>query len=395
MAATGRQQSLILNLLLHVVFVGALAVGTMPLLLLVVATRASSRLFAIAVLVLVLVVVCWTASRIFKGLCFPAWGIGIGFASAGISWGLALAYSPAGIGDSGSALVSQYRGPVRVSRFSPTWIVDEADQIRMGGVLLPYVDPIMTSEQATIFSMAFNAEYAEMTRSADFIQIGSVLGESYGDMLGMKGSISHAYVYHPDRPKTQRLPVIVFFHGWLGNMKAYAWSWSHFAEKNGFIVICPTFKNGIWNGPEAVETISWIQGLIKSDERCDESSVYVVGLSNGGTGVVRWAEALPGTFRGLVFISPVMQGTDTKGFAAAVGDERLLIVHGSSDTRIPSDYVKECVARMTRRGLAVTSLSYDHEDHCLILSSKSRLHRDMFSWMNDKRQPPKLPDDVK
>ncbi len=127
MAATGRQQLLILNLLLHVVFAGTAAIGTMPILLLFVATGTSSRFFALSVLMLVFVVVFWTGTRIFPKRHVPVWGIGIGIAASVLLWGFAFAFSPSGKGDSGSPLVSMYPGDVRVSRFSPTWIVDEAD----------------------------------------------------------------------------------------------------------------------------------------------------------------------------------------------------------------------------------------------------------------------------
>lgn len=176
---------------------------------------------------------------------------------------------------------------------------------------------------------------------------------------------------------------MVFFHGALGNLKAYMWSWARFAEAQGMVIICPTSANGRWAADKGAETLIWIDALIRTDTRCDAESVVVVGLSNGGTGVERWATMISERCRGLVFVSPVMTEVDTPLFVSAVGRRPILVVHGGADKQIPMSYVRERVAIMDSLGLDVTARWYAEEDHALLLSAAKQFQEDLSRWLAD------------
>lgn len=355
------------------------------LLLFAVSTRTSSRFFAAALLAALFALFWWAVSKRFLWR-LPAMSIAVpAIALAVCLYALAVWCSPTGQVSGRSCLTSVYKRPASINRFSLTWIVDERDQVRFGGLFLPYLGRSIGGNQARQFARTFDAAYADLNRSPDFVQVGSVLGYAYADMLLGSPSPRHAYVYHPSSRQGRQCPVIVFLHGWLGNMKPYIWNWTGFAEENGFVIVCPTFGNGLWKGRQADETLAWLDGLLRTDPMCDPEQVFVVGLSNGGTGVVRWAQTLPHTFRGLVMLSPVMDGTDSPEFADAVGSRPILVLHGGRDDQIPPDYVKAAVTAMRQKGLHVQSISYPDEDHIMILSSRERMQSDLLAWIGSER----------
>ena len=324
--------------------------------LLAVAGGITSRLVALAVLIPLTIVAWWAVSKRHgwrlppRAVVIPAILVAVGL------YTIACLRSPSGRGSGEGRLMSVYRGVTRFSRCAPAWVVDEGDQIRLGALLLPWIDPFMSRAQARNFGATFNAVYAELEQCPDFVQIGSSMAEAYMDLLPGFRSVGHAYVYHPAKLAGRHRPVLVFLHGWLGNMKAYVWTWKRLADEHGFVVICPSFRNGRWDGNDGEETLRWLDGLIRSDPMCDPARVIVVGLSNGGTGVTRWAITNPHTFEGLVYVSPVMEGCDTPEFMSAIDGRPVLVVHGKEDNRIPVSYVDKAVSRMKGGGVDVRSI---------------------------------------
>jgi len=367
-------------LLLCFGFVVVITSAALPVLLLMVASRSSSKFFALSLLC---VIGCagWLAGhKVIRKIPFSWRPFSMGMLLAGVFLAASCLCAPSGRTSASSRLRSVWRDPPKSLRLSPAWLVDEADQVRLGGKLLPFVDPYTRHHQARRFSEAFDAEYRTMSHDSDFVEAGSVLGQAYSNMLLGTAPKGHCYIYHPQNSSTKRLPVIVFLHGWLGNMKAYAWSLSRFADEHGFVIVCPTFGNGIWSGPEAVQSVNWIRGIIESDPRCNSFEIYVVGLSNGGTGVVHWALTVPDFFRGLVFVSPVLSGTDSEQFTEAVGSRRILVVYGSDDTRIMQPYVEVGISRMRSAGLDVTGRCFEGEDHVLLLSAARKFQDELLEW---------------
>lgn len=376
--------SLLLQAALALPALGAAASAILALLFIITAEHLRSQIFGLSILIPAMLIAGQTMPFISKQKRPRILFITAMLGSAVVLWMLAVWLAPSGKPQPNSPLTSVYRGRSQFSRFSPAWLTDEADQIRMGGMLLPFMDPRMTRQQGASFAATFNQAYAQLGQSRDFINIGSAMSEAYGDMLCRITTIGHAYVYRPlNRPRS-RLPVILFFHGWLGNMKAYAWNWSKFAEKHGVIVICPTFRNGVWQGHDARATLAWLHSFIHEDALCDPARIFAVGLSNGGTGVVRWAMEFPESFAGLVFVSPALRQTDTANFAAAVGIRPILVVHGGQDSRISSNYVAKAVGKMRGNGLHVQSICYPEEDHALLLSACARFHHDLLIWLNGR-----------
>ena len=205
--------------------------------------------------------------------------------------------APSGDPGPDSGLSSVFRGKARFNKWSPAWLVSEGDQTRLGGFIMPFADKLialkqegnfrgaMTLRQDSDYIRTFNSIYGELEKRRDFMELGSALGEAYADTFLGRAPVGHMYVYIPSARPNRPLPVLVFMHGWLGNMKAYVWAWREFAEANGFAVLIPSWGNGIWDNAAGADMVRWIEQFIRKDARFDPNRVYVAGESNGGSGV--------------------------------------------------------------------------------------------------------------
>jgi hypothetical protein len=288
--------------------------------------------------------------------------------------------APKGQSEQPSSIQSVYTGESRYRRLSPASLVPEIDQIRLGSHVLPFVDPHVDREKARRFRSLFERVYADIASDADLRDAGSVLHDCYADILLGTRDHGHYYVCWPSSmPAEERLPVLVFFHGWLGNMKAYAWVWKCFADRYGVAVVCPTFGAGYWYRDGGEEAIAGVMAWCRDHPRLDASRLYVAGLSNGGVAATRAVLLSDDAPRGTVYISPVLEGEIVCGkeFVDRMGSRPVMVVSGAQDARIDGASIQGQVARMQAAGLNVTSRLYENEDHLLILSAFERLAGDV------------------
>ncbi|MFZ0547491.1 MAG: prolyl oligopeptidase family serine peptidase, partial [Candidatus Promineifilaceae bacterium] len=228
----------------------------------------------------------------------------------------------------------------KFGRFALTNIIPESDQINLGFLVMTYLDPILTAEQARRVSPTTMNLYREMEQDDNFHQLGSVMGLSYAGLFGLSSDVGHYYLYVPQSAENGPLPALVFLHGSVGNFKTYTWVWSKLAEQEGFVIIAPSYGFGNWDAEGAemvIEAISDAEQVVD----IDQERLYLAGLSNGGLGVSRIAAEHPQMFQGLVFISPVFDTgmVDSDSFQENWAGRPILVISGEADNRIPLDYV--------------------------------------------------------
>lgn len=122
-----------------------------------------------------------------------------------------------------------------------TNIVPEIEQIQLGFLIMPYLDPILTREQskrASAFTLGF---YEEMEGDPDFRELGSAMGWAYAELVGQSFNVGHYYLYVPEQYSEKPTPVVIFLHGSAGNFKAYTWLWSKVADRLGCVVVSEFF----------------------------------------------------------------------------------------------------------------------------------------------------------
>ena len=291
--------------------------------------------------------------------------------------------APSGKTASNSAVSQHWTHEEQFQRFSIVNLIPETEQVNLGFMILPYMDPYLTRKQAQRVSTFTLALYQEMDRDPDFWQMGSAMGGAYADFLSLPFETGHYFLYIPHNRPNENLPVIVFLHGSFGNFKAYTWAWAKFAEAHGFIIIAPSFGFGDWRQPGGMQTALAALEDAKRWAQIDESRIYLAGLSNGGLGVSLLAQEAPQQFKGLIFLSPVMvtEIVDQPAFQHAWKGRSVLVITGEADERIPLSYVEERVRRLKDGGVSVTYITYPGEDHFLFFSQLSKVLGDIFDWI--------------
>lgn len=269
-------------------------------------------------------------------------------------------------------------------RFALTNIIPESEQVNLGFLVMTYLDPYLTAEQAGRVSVYTMDLYREMEEDDNFHELGSVMGLSYAGLFGLSLDAGHYYLYVPESAGNEPLPALIFLHGSAGNFKTYTWVWSQLAEQEGFVIIAPSYGFGNWDesGTQLIiEAIADAEQVID----IDQERLYLAGLSNGGLGVSRTAAEYPEMFQGLIFLSPVFDTgiVDGTAFQEVWAERPVLVITGEADERIPFDYVRNRVAGMQNGGIIVTTAYYPNEDHFLTFSQPESLMEDVADWLNE------------
>jgi pimeloyl-ACP methyl ester carboxylesterase len=107
-------------------------------------------------------------------------------------------------------------------------------------------------------------------------------------------------------------------------------------------------------------------------------------LSNGGTGVSRAAAATPGRYRGLVYVSPIIEEDIVLAddFVRGWQGRSVLIIQGEQDRRIPAQYVQERAQELMDAGVDVTYRELAGEDHFLLFSQPDAVLNAVQEWLD-------------
>ena len=230
--------------------------------------------------------------------------------------------------------------------------------------------------------------YRSMEADPEFAALGTVLPDAYADR-----DDGHLFAYAPPHASSERLPTILFLHGSAGNFKAYFYLWKRFAERTRTIVVCPSFGFGNWYEHGGVEAVERARAWAIVNLGADETRIFLVGLSNGGTGVTRAAAANPGAYRGLVLLSGVLEDdilrSAMKGdTAGAAFPWPMLVVHGRDDERIPLVDVQRSLKRLRARGASIDERIIDGEDHFLFFDRDEEVLGAVEAWVRARDASP-------
>jgi pimeloyl-ACP methyl ester carboxylesterase len=268
-------------------------------------------------------------------------------------------------------------------RWTPTGLVPEIDQVKMGADLSPFADALMTRAKASRMKRLFLNADREMRHDPDFVSVGSAMGDVFSDMFGLPFDAGHLYAYSPEHRLGEKLPVILFLHGAGGNFKAFVWNWKRLADSRGVAIVAPSFGCGSWHHSGGMGAIDAAYEYCARHPELDARRVVLAGLSNGGIGVSRAMCMHPERYRGLVYISPVLEPevVGSPVFVQACAGKPVLVLHGDEDERIPRRYVEEPLRSLGGK-VSVTAKYYPGEDHFLILSKRDDVLEEVAKWMN-------------
>ena len=247
--------------------------------------------------------------------------------------------TPDGTTRPGSPVQQRFSSGQQFPRFSLANLVPEIEQVNLGFHLMPLLDGMLTPARTRQISTLTLDLYRQMERDPAFHALGSAMGGAYADVLGLSYPAGHYYLYVPRHAPADPLPAIVFLHGSVGNFKVYTWVWSQLAEQLGCVIIAPSFGFGNWDRPGGVEAVQAALADARKVVALDPARIHLAGLSNGGLGVCRVADALPSQFCGCILLSPVMDAriTASPEFHKKWAGRPMLVVTGVADERVPVD----------------------------------------------------------
>jgi predicted esterase len=275
------------------------------------------------------------------------------------------------------------RGQGQFSRYSPANVVPEVDQLEVGLCLAPLADPYVDMAKANRIRSLVLPLYDQMDKEPDFRALGSVMGLAYRELLHLEFRTGHYYIFMPQATSGEKLPCLVFLHGMGGNAKACLWVLSGLSKRSKCAVIAPTFGIGNWDKAGSAELIVDVVRESLTTLPLDPDKVFLMGYSNGATGVTRAAVKEPRLFRGLIYLSPITEDHlfSTNEFSTVKRDRRLLFLHGGRDERIPRSLVEGTVTSLRAMGCEVRLKVYEEEDHFLLFSQQDAVLGDIIEFM--------------
>ncbi len=291
--------------------------------------------------------------------------------------------APTGVPVAGSSVGSTFPDEPGFRRWSPWNLIPEIDQVGAGISAASMVDPRIDAGDLRRVVLPI---CRDMEADEGFQRLGSVMNYAYAQFYAEEFDVGHYYWYVPPHAKGERLPTILFLHGSLGNFKVYLWAWKRFADRNRFVVVCPSFGAGMWDlngGAEAA-----IRALDRATAALpiDPGRVWLAGLSNGGLGVSRAAALAPERFRGLIYLSAVPEEGVLRSQAYLDGwrGRPVLFIHGDQDNRVPLSAIDDAALRLSTAGVDVTKRVRRGEDHFVFLASLDDMLADIEAWIRSR-----------
>jgi polyhydroxybutyrate depolymerase len=168
-----------------------------------------------------------------------------------------------------------------------------------------------------------------------------------------QGGLRRTWVEYLPRTLAERPALVVVLHGSMGSGQRaraddFGYDFDRLADERGFIAVYPQGFKGHWNaaskiGPyEAkkrnVDDVAFLHALVAREVKVhdvDPSQVFVVGVSNGGSMVVRLALESPAFARAYAVIS---ESLPTPANLAAIPSGRpvsILFMNGTADPIVP------------------------------------------------------------
>ncbi|MBX3275476.1 MAG: alpha/beta hydrolase [Sandaracinaceae bacterium] len=261
-----------------------------------------------------------------------------------------------------SATLRTYTGPAMSAGRWLDRVVPERDVAIGGSRLL-----IATGElDEPGLIEALQDGYARMRRAEGPVP-SSVLGTF---VLGQTPEDHTVHRASPGGRFDARDGVLIFLHGYMGNVTLQCWQVAQAALPVGVEVVCPsTDWRGAWEEPAGRAIV---EAHIARLRAAGVHRVYLAGLSAGAIGASRIAHEL--SIDGLVLISGA-------SWQASPTRVPTLIVQGARDTMTPPEPARRYAERLGRRARYV---ELEDASHWLLLTHHEALTSELRAWLTDR-----------
>jgi fermentation-respiration switch protein FrsA (DUF1100 family) len=276
----------------------------------------------------------------------------------------------------GSRIYSGMRMPVQLAQMvilpagtNAGWLgylIDEQDVVVWGEALFHQVGGTSAREHADI-TQALYRDYS-VIRQAQPVLPSPVLSTYFNHQTP---EAFDAILIHPVE-NTHQDTVLVFLHGFMGNVAAQCQEIGEATRYLGVLTVCPSTEwQGQWWQLDGLDilraTLDYLrlQGVRK---------IYLGGFSNGGFGLSQLAVTLKDTneLGGLVFINGISNGQGIRDTGLPV-----LIIQGSQDERMPASEAKR-IANLIGGQAAYIEVD---GDHFLIMKQPRAVQTALSAWL--------------
>lgn len=111
---------------------------------------------------------------------------------------------------------------------------------------------------------------------------------------------------------------------------------------------------------------------------------YLVGLSNGGTGVTPAVARCKGCFAGVAYVSGVISRQELEDGVedGAWRGLPVLVIHGHRDLRLPMWFIRPALEQLKKGGAKLSRMDIPEEDHFLFFARRKQVVRRLATWLD-------------
>ncbi len=163
-----------------------------------------------------------------------------------------------------------------------------------------------------------------------------------------RDGVEHGYVVRvpEDYDPAARYPVIVYLHGGVSRPKREDGTWwrreERLARDDAIVVAPASWNESLWWQDTQIENLAGVLNDLKRTYNLDENRVYLIGISDGATGVfyhamkatTPWAAFLPFNGHPVVLANPASD-VDGEMHVTNLRNKPLFIVNGGRDPLYP------------------------------------------------------------
>ncbi len=224
----------------------------------------------------------------------------------------------------------------------PPWaFLAPEDETGLAGLLLSRLAGVVSGEEERSYEQVMRAGYAQPHALAN------------PQLLFSTASAVHWYYRAPKHEPSQKVPCVVFLHGFGGLLTPYLDAMARSKLGERYALAAPALDDvAPWWSARGGEVLE--RTIASLPPEVDRDALYLVGLSNGSIGGARYT----GRFRAAGLLS---------GVGEVPRAAHVLVISGTKDARIDPGWVRSSVEAQHSEGRDI-AVEWLEADHFLILS---------------------------
>jgi predicted esterase len=224
--------------------------------------------------------------------------------------------------------------------------------------------------QASALGGQLRSLYSEMKKDSQVLQM--LKSRSVDACLTPGDKHGHYYLRH-----VPKAPVMVFLHGYGGNLLFNIWAMMKALPD--WTLIHPSWGLDWWLA-ETENKMSFLQDLAKDYAQHTGEPLrkpWLGGLSDGGMAAFELASAKPQHYSGLISLA---SSPNTESHSFPVGYP-IFMINGTEDDRFPIDQAMRSALKLLESGVKIQIAEMKGEDHFFLLSSTLKMGRAISAFV--------------